>query len=183
MKPWLRNNWIGLVAVAVLLPATVGITFANEWNAYFGERPSAPVDIASGDTAAFAGSDWAVEGSERIPASSTEGEEIGLPAGSELVVVTMRVDPGELDGEGESPRCIVRLEELDGGTAQRSWGDAASEPISFSSTEGTESICTASNVDPYLVESTFVVPSDVGDDLALSVTVVSELPEFLRLRL
>lgn len=183
MKPWLRSNWIGLVAVAVLLPATVGITFANEWNAYFGERPSAPVDVASGDTAVFAGSGWAVQGSERIPASSPEGEEIGLPAGSALVVVTLRVDPGEQGGEGESPRCIVRLEELDGGSARRSWGDAASEPISFAGTEGTEPICTASNVDPYLVETAFVVPSGVGDDLALSVAVAGELPEFLRLRL
>ena len=183
MKAWLRHNRIGLVAVAVLLPATVGITFANEWNAYFGERPSAPVEVAAGDTADFAKTGWAVEGTERIPASSPEGEEIGLPAGSELVVVTVRVTPGELDGDGESPGCLVRLEELDGDAGGRSWGDAMSEPISFSPTDGVETICTASRVDPYLFESTFVVPSDAGDDLALSVTVVSELPQYLRLRL
>ena len=183
MKAWLRSNRVGLVAVAILLPATVGITFANEWTAYFGQRPSVPVDVAPGDTGTFAATDWVVEDTERIPAAGAEGEEIGLPAGSELVVVSVRVTPGDLDSNGESPRCLLDLEELDGGTVTRGWGDALSDPISFDTADGAESICTASNTDPYLLETIFVVPADAGDELALAVTVVGELPEYLRLRL
>lgn len=183
MRAWLRSNWIGLVAVVVLLPATVGITFANEWTGYFSERPSAPVDVAAGDPGGFAEAGWIVEATDRIPASSPEGEDIGLPAGSELVVVSTRVSPGQLDDKGESPRCLVRLEELDGDTVTRSWDDSLFERISYTRTDGAFGMCTASNVDPYLLESIFVVPADAGDELALSVTVISELPRYLRLRL
>ncbi|WP_411699514.1 hypothetical protein [Conyzicola sp.] len=180
MKPWLRRNWIGLVAVAVLLPATVGITFATEWTQYFGGRASAPVTVDAGDTAEFAQARWSVDSTQRISASSAEGEKIGLPAGSDLVVVTVRVSPA---GDAEPPGCQVQLEEFDGGSVSRSWDDAATDPIDYDPSEGTASICPTDAVAPYVLESTFVVASDASDDLALAVTVPSELPRYLSFRL
>lgn len=177
MKPWLRRNWIGLIAVAVLLPATVGITFATQWTSYFGGRSSAPVPVAEGDAVGFSTAEWLLEGSERIAAESAEGVEIGLPPETVLVVVTVRVTP---DGTPESPGCLVRLEELDGGTAARGWNDSTYDPIDYSPTEGTQTYCPTDTREPYVLESTFVVPSDVSDNLALSVTVPSELPRYLR---
>ena len=178
MKPWLRRNWIGLIAVGVLVPATVGITFANEWTEYFGGRPSAPTSVAAGDTVDFADSGFVLRDSRRIPAASAEGEKIGLPAGSDLVVVTVSVTP-----DGEAPGCIVRLEEFDGAAVTRSWGDSSFDPIDFTATEGTKSYCATDEAGPYLLESVFVVASDAGDDLAVALTVASELPRYLSLRL
>jgi hypothetical protein len=181
MKRWLRRNWIGLIAVAVLLPATVGITFATQWNAYFGERPSAPVTVVSGETADFGNAQWALDGSRRISASSAEGRDLGLPAGSDLVVVSVRVSP-DID-RAETPGCLVTLDELNGSSITRSWGESATDPIEYTPTEGKESYCSTEAVGDYTLESVFVVASDAGDDLALSLTVPSELPRYLSLRL
>jgi hypothetical protein len=181
MTPWLRRNWIGLVAVAVLAPATVGITFATEWNAYFGERPSSPVSAAANETVDFAHARWTLDGSRRISGSSAEAEELGLPAGSDLVVVSVRVSPEA--GRGETPGCLVTLDERNGSSVTRSWGKSVTDPINYAPTEGTESYCSSEAVGPYTLESVFVVASDAGDDLALSVTVASELPRYLSFRL
>jgi len=180
VRPWLQRNRLGLAAVVVLLPATVGITFATQWGDYFGSRPSAPTTVASGDSADFAGAGWSVEGTRRVAAASAEAEQIGLPAGSDLLITTVRVVP---DGSGDAPQCTVRLEEFDGGSVARTWGDAGYAAISYSPAEGTESYCAHDVDDPYLLETAFVVPSDTGDDLALALVVVSEIPRYLSLRL
>jgi len=180
---WLRRNWIALVAVAVLAPATVGITFATQWTEYFGGRASAPTSVGAGDTAEFARADWSLTSSRRISGTSAEGLEIGLPAGSDLVVVTVRVSPEPPADGDETPGCLVRLEEFDGTSVTRSWGDATLDPISYTAAEGTHSYCASDAVGPYTLESVFVVASDAGDELALSVTVATELPRYLSFRL
>ena len=180
MRGWLRRNWIGLVAVAVLLPATVGITFATQWAAYFGGRPSAPISVLADDTADFAQTRWNVEGTKRISSASAEGEQIGLPSGSDLVVVTARVSP---DSGAAAPGCILQLEEFDGGSVSRSWDESTTDPIDYEPSEGTQSYCATDAVAPYVLESIFVIASDAGDDLALAITVPSELPRYLSFRL
>ena len=180
MKRWLRRNWIGLIAVAVLLPVTVGVTFSTQWTAYFGGRPSAPISIAAGDSTDFAQTEWTVEGTKRISAASAEGEEIGLPAGSDLVVVTVRVSP---DGDAVPPGCLVSLEEFDGDSVSRTWSNSSTDPIDYDPTEGTQSYCPSDAVGPYVLESIFVVASDASDDLAMALSVASEIPRYLSLRL
>jgi hypothetical protein len=181
MKRWLRSNRIGLLAVVVLLPATVGITFATQWAAYFGERPTDPVVVGAGETVEFAEARWTLDGSRRISASSNEGRELGLPSGSDLVVVSVRVSPDV--GQAETPGCLVTLDELDGSSVARSWGESATDPIDYTATDGTLSYCATDASAPYTLESVFVVASGAGDDLALSLTVASELPRYLSLRL
>ena len=181
MRRWFRRNRVGLLAVAVLLPATVGITFATQWTAYFGERASAPVSVVEGDTVDFGRAEWSLEGSRRISASSAEGREFGLPPGSDLVVVSVRVSP-EL-GDAETPGCIVTLDEHDGATVTRTWGESATDPIDYTATEDTRSLCATDAVGPYTLESVFVVAGDAGDDLALALTVPGELPRYLSFRL
>ena len=181
MRRWLRRNWIGLVAVAVLLPATVGITFATQWSSYFGGRASDPVTVPSDTAENFAHAAWTLTDVRRVSAASSEGAEIGLPEGSDLVIVTARVSP---DGSGaEAPGCILLLEELDGTTVTRSWGASATDPIDYAATEGTLSTCDSDALEPYTLESAFVVADDASDDLGLAVTVSSELPRYLRFRL
>ena len=181
MRPWLRRNRIGLVAVAVLLPATIAITFATQWTSYFGGRPSAPTTVAADATAEFASASWSLSDVRRISAASTEGEEIGLPKGSDLVAVTVRVSPDS--GSKEGPGCMVLLEEFEGATVTRSWRESATDPIDYPSTAGTQSYCDPDQVEPYTLESFFVVASDAGDDLGLAVTVTGELPRYLSFRL
>jgi hypothetical protein len=186
VTPWLRKNWIGLVAVVVLLPATLGITFWQQWVGYFASRPSAPIEVVGADTAHYGGTAWSLESVERISSTSAEGKEIGLPSGTDLVVATLNVEPEEFDDEGKSFGCTVHLQELDGDTELLSIGDALLDPIDYSFPDDVEWGCNSEVTDPYLAQTIFIVPSGAGTDgtrLGLSVSVVTELPDYLRFTL
>ncbi|RFA09059.1 hypothetical protein B7R54_07340 [Subtercola boreus] len=180
---WLRRNAIALVAVVVLVPATLGVTFSNEWVRYYSSRPSQPVVVDSGAEADFAGTGWRVDSTRRIASTSPEGEAARLPAGSDLVVVTVDVTPRELDENGASPYCELRLEEQGGGELARNWGDAAFDPIDYEGAEGVESGCTTDLTSPYQLEALFVIPSTVDSALAMHLEVGDQLPRYLSLRL
>jgi hypothetical protein len=186
MKHWLAKNWVGLVGVAVLLPVTLGITFAQQWTAYLANWPTAPVEVDEGVTADYAGTGWSLDSTIRISASSVEGREIGLPNGSDLVVARVLVEPDVLDDDGKSPYCQVRLQELRGQSIAREWNDASFDPIDFDATAGTERYCVTEQTEPYMLESIFIVPEDAGSDgthLGMSLNVVEELPDYLRITL
>jgi hypothetical protein len=186
---WWRNNRIALLAVVVLLPLTLGIPFANQWLGYFSTWPSVPEEVLGADPVEYGGTTWTVDGARRITAASAEGREYGLPAGSDLVVLDLGVAPEELDDEGKSAFCDVRLQELDGDTITRVWGDSALDPIDFAYDEGASTGCISDENDPlaeYRVQFTFVVPTDAatdGRELALQLSVFSELPDYIRFRL
>ncbi|MCS5729199.1 hypothetical protein N1031_05440 [Herbiconiux moechotypicola] len=180
-KGWWRRNAVGLVALAVLAPATVGVMFSTEFGGYISGRPSAPIEVAAEATADFAGASWSLESVRRIAADDPAGQEAGLPEGTDLVVVTTRVEPGELDEEGRSPGCIVRLDELDGagGAVLRTWSDSAFSAIDHDTADDSSSYCDTELTTPYRLESIFLVPSDAGEHLALQVQVAAELPRYL----
>lgn len=180
---WLRRNAFALVAVVVLVPVTLGVTFSNEWVNYYSTRPSQPVVVDAGSTADFAGTGWRVDSTQRITSTSTEGMEARLPAGSDLVVVTVDVTPRVLDEKGLSPFCELRLEEAGGGELARSWGDAEFDPIDYEGADGVESGCTTDQTGAYRFEALFVIPSTVDAALALHLEVGDELPRYLSLRL
>lgn len=186
MKSWLARNRVGLVGVLVLAPATLSITFAQQWTAYRENWPTTPVEVDPGTAARYAGTGWSLDSTERIAASSAEGREMGLPRGSDLVVARVLVEPDVLNGNDESPYCQTRLQELRGDAITREWNDAGLDPIDFEATAGTSSFCATEQTKPYLLESVFVVPEDAGTDgtgLGMSLSVVEELPDYLRIRL
>jgi hypothetical protein len=183
MKRWLRGNLVGLIAIVLLVPATVAITFANEMGAYNQSRPTEALSLGPGDYAEFGDARWELENVRRISWSSTEGVDADLPNATELVVVTIEVTPLDLDEEGLSTYCMVQLDEMDGESVARSWNDATFDGLDYRTSEGSESSCVRELTEPYLLESIFVVPSDAGDELAMQVQVESELPRYLSLRL
>ncbi|PRY68573.1 hypothetical protein B0I08_104276 [Glaciihabitans tibetensis] len=183
MKRWLRRNFLGLIAIVLLVPATVAITFANELGSYDRSRATEAISVAAADPADYAGTGWQLTDVRRIPWGSDEGADAGIPRGTDLVLVTVEVTPDRLDADGLPPLCIVRLDEMDGTSVQRSWANASSDLSDYRASEGVESYCTRETVDPYLLESIFLVPSDASDELAMGVQVEQELPRYLSLRL
>lgn len=190
MTTWLRRNAIALIAVLVLAPTTIAVAVANEWGAYLSERPSQPVDIAAEHTTRFAGTDWRVDGITRFSESSPEGLSADLPAGTDLVAVTVQVTPDQLDEDGKLPSCIVRLGEYRGtsSTEIRSWITEGFSPLGWEYRDDTESGCVSEPepeelYTPYRFTSYFVVPADASDDFGLQVQVGSELPRYLLFRL
>jgi hypothetical protein len=185
VKRWLRRNALALVAVAVLTPATIAVTFSTEWTSFLNTRASEPVEVAEGLAARFGGSEWRVAGSERIPSDSREGINAGLPAGSDLVTVTVEVVPDVIDAENKSSFCTVRIGEYEGSgdTARRSWADATFAAIDYRTPDGIESGCSTEITEPYTFIATFVVASDASDNLGVQLEVPDELPRYLLLRL
>jgi hypothetical protein len=185
MSGWFKRNGIAAAMILVLVPATIAVTFSTDWGTYLSSRPTQPVDVGVGHSTQFNGTQWRVADSHRISAESREGVDAGLPAGSALIVVTIEITPEELNADGKSSYCTVRLGEYDGASDDptRTWGDAISAPIDYRIPEGTESGCSREIVDPYLVTSTFVVAGDAGDNLGVQLEVGEELPRYLLLRL
>lgn len=185
MKHWLTRNAVALVAVAVLTPATIAVTFSTEWSSFLTTRATQPVDVAEGATAELDGAEWRVARTERISSASREGVEAGLPAGSDLVLVTVEVDPGDLTAENESSFCTVRLGEYAGSrdSAIRSWGDARYAAIDYRTPEGVESGCSPDIIEPYTFTSTFVIADDASENLGVLLEVSDQLPRYLLLRL
>ncbi|MCS5720107.1 hypothetical protein N1027_18405 [Herbiconiux sp. CPCC 205763] len=182
-RGWWRRNAIGLVAVAVLVPTTIAVTFQAEWGRYYAERPSQPITVATGDSIDFAGAGWRVLDSRRIPATSEEGAASRLPAGTDLVVVTVAVSPRELDADGKSPYCDLQLDEMRGSEVVRSWKDATFADIDYDRDPDVGSGCSSDETGDYTFETLFVVPSGATDELAVQLESVDELPRYLRFAL
>jgi hypothetical protein len=185
VKRWLRRNAVALVGIAVLTPATIAVTFSTEWNTFLTTRATQPVEVAAGLSAEFDGAEWRVARTERISSASSEGVDAGLPSGSDLVLVTVEVDPEELAVGDESSFCTVRLGEYEGSgnTPLRSWGDATYAAIDYRNPDGVESGCSPDVIEPYKFISTFVIADDASDNLGVLLEVPDQLPRYLLLRL
>jgi len=176
------RRWVPVLAVVVLLPLTIGITFQNEWGSYYQNRPSQPVDVAKGDRVEFGGTGWQVTEVSTTEASSASGEEIGLPAHTRLVTVTVQVSPDELI-DGLSPYCMASLQEMAGDRVLRSWDDATFADIDYAPEEPLEWGCTPETTSLYEFGAWFVIPDDAGEQLSLSLEVSEQQPRYLRLAL
>ncbi|HEV7948715.1 MAG TPA: hypothetical protein VGP24_03005 [Glaciihabitans sp.] len=181
MRLWLRRNGIAAIAILILLPTTIAVTFSTEWGNYNESRAVEAQVVENGASATFGGAEWKVLNTARISAGSDEAIEAELPAGADLIVVTTLVSPGEPNAKGESPYCMVRLEELDGGTVVRSWNDSALDPIEYRTSDTAVSYCDTEQFEPYRLESIFVIPSEADGPFALKLEVSAELPRYLRL--
>lgn len=180
-----RHNLLALGAVAILLPATLWVSFANEWFTFYDAWPSRPIDVAAGQSLEYGGSTWLIESTDRITANSADGRERGLPTGTDLLAVTVRVDPPAVTRADDEALCTTRLEETDGGAPARSWIDATKSPISLTGTQPGLSSCSGEELSPYSFRAEFIVPSDAGSTagLAIGIAVAPELPDYARFEL
>ena len=185
VKPagWLRRNHRALLAVLVLLPATLGIMFANQWLGYFDEWPSRPVPAAAGETIEYGNARWSVEASDRVLGDSAAGRERDLPTGTDLLVVTVAVDPTGTGPDGKPDLCSARLEESGGQHATRTWSNQG--PISLDGPGPERTSCSSKLTTPYTFDAEFVVPAEAGESssLSVSIVVVEALPEYASLAL
>lgn len=179
---WWRSNRVALGLVVILLPAVIAFTFTNEWGAYWSQRSSEGVAASAQSGADFGEAHWKLDGTRRIPNRSAQGLAIGLPAGTDLVVATIAVDPASVDAEGLSTFCTVRLAELDGGRTSREWKQTG-YTTGYRPPEGIEYSCVRELSTAYRFDAAFVVPADAGDDLELRLDVADELPRYLAFRL
>lgn len=169
---WWRRNRAGLIALAVVLPAALAATSWTEWSEIFGSRPSLATDHPVDASFEYGGAEWRVLDAARGRPNDS-AELTSLPEGVELVVAQLEVTPGT-GFEG----CLLALVEPAGG---RSFTSVGSGDV-WKASEGTMAGCVSDTTEPYVVELPFMVPDDTGD-VSLSISVTSELPEFVRVPL
>jgi hypothetical protein len=182
---WFTRNTRALLVVLVLLPATLGIMFAHQWIGRLEERPSRPVDVATGESVDYANAAWTIEATERVPGTSAAGLERGLPAGTDLIVVTVAVSPAAPGADGLSDPCTVRLEESGRDGATRTWSNATRGRIQLAGDGPELTSCSSELGSPYSFDAEFVVPAETGDfsHLTAGIVVPDALPEYARFAL
>ena len=181
---WLRRNGRALLAVLVLLPVTVGIMFANQWIRYFEEWPSRPVNAAVGETLEYGNARWRIESTDRVSADSAAGRERDLPAGTDLISVTVEVDPTGTGPDGVPDLCTARLEESGGGTVTRSWSNGSRGAL-LGGAGPLLTSCSSEVSTRYSFEAEFVVPAEAGESSSFTVNIAVPgfLPEYGRFAL
>ena len=182
---WLRRNGRALLAILVLLPATLGIMFANQWIRYVEDGPSRSVNVTAGETLEYGNARWRIEATDRVNADSAAGRERDLPAGTDLISVTVEVDPTSTGPDGVPDGCTARLEESGGGTVTRSWTNASQGAIDLGRGGPSLTSCSSDLSTRYSFVAEFVVPTEAGESssLTVNITVAEFLPEYAKFAL
>lgn len=167
----LRNRW-WLLALVVLVPATIVAALWPQWFEYRDRVAPATRPVAVGDPAEYGGATFTLEQWSIVHATSAAGSDADLPPGTQRVSAVVRVEPGEA-----SPSCSAELVAAEG---DRRWaGDYGAKPDLPGLTDAL-AFCDAQQSSPYLVVFSFIVPDDVGGSGELELAVVEAAP--LRLR-
>ncbi|MCS5713594.1 hypothetical protein NVV95_03380 [Herbiconiux sp. CPCC 205716] len=178
MGGWLKRNAIALVAVVVLVPASLFVTFSSDWLSYWSQRASSPVTVERGADVGFGGAEWRVTEVQRIRSTELPAD-AGAPPGTDVVVVSVAVSP-----EGATaPSCLMDLEETRSGAPSRTWSPDTGTGVDLGFDLDVPLYCDSEQTGDYTLEAVFVVPADAGDQLRLNVEVVDELPRYLSLTL
>lgn len=175
---WRRSRW-ALLALLVLVPASLAASLSIDAFDYLGSRPSVVTTIERGERASFGEASIRVVDSWTADAGSALGERYAVPEGTALVSVTLELDASRA---GEEFRCQTRLRDP---VADRRWwaGYTDTDYVPGERTpDGVPSTCTWF-AHAYPFELTFLIPEEAQDAIVLEVFTSDRLPEAYHLRL
>jgi len=165
---WQANRWF-VVALAVLVPASVVVSMVPRWFPYV-ERQPVPEYVARGDTVRYAGADF-----QLTQLTVLDGDEWGAPLGADVVVASFSIDVVE----PVSSRCLIEVVSTENGFERR-WNDQAYSS-DYDVPDRFETLCSLSEARDYDLQLTFLVPADQVEDPIIEITVDAGLPRALRL--
>lgn len=168
---WWRRRRPALIIVAVLLPVAIVVSLFIDVPNYLSSHPTQQREVPAATTTHYADLAIRLEDRRVITANSARGRELEVPSGTELVVVTLRIDPSS--APKRSSYCTVSLVEP---TAA---GDRVWE-IGFSSLvevpHGDESSCSAGHGAPYTMQGAVLLPAGAAAHALVRVSVLRALP-------
>ncbi|WP_102191484.1 hypothetical protein [Microbacterium aurantiacum] len=148
---WWRRNRVALVAVAILLPATVVAIGGQNWRLIyaFDARPVDPVVVGEKDSAELAGATFGPVRSGVIDDLSG----LDVPEGAKVIAAAIPVDSG---AEGVSCRRPTLTHQASG----RQWTLMRSEiGVEYNAEE--PEFCSSEETGSYEIIAPFVVPEDL----------------------
>ena len=160
---WMRENRWWLVALAVLVPASIVAALWPQWFDYQ-LRINPPVQRAEqGELVEYAGSQWRLDEWKYVLATSAEGDDLELPSGTQLVAALVTIEPG-----ADAPSCTAVLidDERD-----RWWRTSIGSTPEFASAPDASNYCDPDMTGPYQAVFTWIVPAEVGRDGVVEVSV------------
>jgi hypothetical protein len=172
-RSWWRRNSAALIALAVLVPATVTAIGWREWSATYevSSQYVRPVVVAEGeDTIEFAGATWGPVTSGTF----TADDGLPVPEGAEVIAVKIPVrnnDPDDLIG-CPSP---VLVEQSTG----RQWSEM-SIALDLDYDPDAPTLCSTDSAAPYEMLVPFIVPEDAVGPFWIDVMPYGEGPGFVR---
>lgn len=169
----MRRQWPALLLVPVLAAASVLWTLRLDWFPYLDDQPRDVTTVAAGESGAYARTGFTVTETRRVDGSTERGEELGVAPDATLVIASLDVEPAE--GLGS---CTI--EAVDGETR---WDTAGFTETEYSVPDRFESYCATDATEPYALQLTYVVPTEVAGEVELEVSDRLLLPSVLRLEL
>lgn len=150
---WWRANAAALGALVLLVPASVFAFDALEFGAV--RNASHSVDAAATTTVG----DWTIGPAAITPADPAE---VGAPSGSQPVVVTVEVTPGQDEVTCQQPSLIDPA-------SDRRWRTAFD--LDWTAADGQQTFCPSDLRGPYQVATIVLLPDIAGGDRIVEFTV------------
>jgi hypothetical protein len=173
---WWRRSRFSVIVFVVLLAVATVVSLVIDVPGYLSSHPTQPRDVAAGTTTHYAGLDLRLDGRRVVRADSAEGRTLEVPAGTALVIVTLRIDPTA--APKNSSLCTVALVESTP-AGLREWEIGFSSVGRYQTPQKDTSVCTVSRGKPYTMQGAVLVPADASTDALVRVSVARALPEAL----
>lgn len=155
------RRWGPWIALALLAPVAVLLSLTVRWFDYADLR-SAPPTAARGEAGDFGIGTARLDELEVI-----EGDRIGAPEGTDLVVATLTIDPATAEGV----YCSVVLV-APSPRGERRWDADPYPPADFRVPDDLESSCSSDADAEFRMQTAFLVPRGGAADAAIEITSV-----------
>lgn len=171
MSAWLRRNRWFLVALAVLIPAAIVVSFIPRWFPYQQSQPQ-PEAVELGETVRYSGADIQLTALEVL-----DGAEVNAAAGADVVVATFAIDVVD---PPEVALCEVHIVSDEAGF-ERFWDSELFADSDYRVPDRFEQTCSLSEVGSYDLQMTFLVPRGEVLNPVVELRSSAGLPRVLRL--
>jgi hypothetical protein len=155
---WWRRNLIALLALVVLVPATVFVSSGLSFLDFRSNNP-VPVEVKPGARLTEFGRTWSVRVAKEFPSTGTNG----IPKGSALVAAVIGMTPGATAADHPIACGDVELRAPGSESRERSWpvlDRSVAEGYEYRFAGTTVTDCPTGATKPALFEVVFLTPVD-----------------------
>lgn len=160
MRTWITQNRWYLIACAVLVPAALVTASTVGLFPYLESVNGDRVPVRAFESAEYGSASYTMLEHHSFDWTTQAGQRAGLLEGTELVTVTLSVEPGG----GEFTGCEFTLFDHD---RERQWDPASAADADFEIAADARDYCLSDEVEPYRVQVFFVVPAGAARGASL----------------
>lgn len=175
---WWRRHCIPLIVVAVLLPVAIVVSLFIDVPNYLNSHPTQARQVPAATTTHYADLAIRLDDRQVIRANSALGRDLLVPSGTELVVVTLHIDPSA------SPKranlCTVALVEPTS-AGDRVWEIGYSSGTLFEAAAGDKQSCSTERGAAYTMQGAVLLPAGSATHAVVRVSVLQALPSVILL--